>query len=152
MCSYWSITERKNQIQIVESFANLNENMRENCAIFMCGRDLMNGAVEKRISELRCENRIFMLGFVDHIEIEKILQVADLNIVASLDEGFGVSIIEAYTYGVPTVIFSDLDAVTDLYSANAMVLVENRNAESLAEGITLALEKNGIKKKLETIQ
>lgn len=143
-----SITERKNQIQIVESFANLNENMRENCAIFMCGRDLMNGAVEKRISELRCENRIFMLGFVDHIEIEKILQVADLNIVASLDEGFGVSIIEAYTYGVPTVIFSDLDAVTDLYSANAMVLVENRNAESLAEGITLALEKKWNKEEI----
>lgn len=144
-----SITERKNQIQIVEAYANLNENMRENCAIFMCGRDWLNGAVEKRISELRCETRFFMLGFVDHNEIEEILQVADLNIVASLDEGFGLSIIEAYTYGVPTVTFSDLDAVTDLYSANAMVLVKNRNAENLAEGITLALEKKWNKEEIK---
>lgn len=128
-----SIMERKNQIQIVEAFAQLDEDIRENCAVFMCGRDMLEGAVEKRISELGCEKRIFTLGFVSHKEIEKILQVADLNIVASLDEGFGLSIIEAYAYGVPTVTFSDLDAITDLYEANAMILVEKRNTESLAE-------------------
>jgi hypothetical protein len=136
-----SIMERKNHIQIVEAFAQLNEDIRENCAVFMCGRDMLEGAVEKRISELGCEKRIFMLGFVSHKEIEKFLQVADLNIVASLDEGFGLSIIEAYAYGVPTVTFSDLDAITDLYEANAMILVEKRNTESLAEGMKTALEK-----------
>ena len=82
-------------------------------------------------------------------EIEKILQVADLNIVASLDEGFGLSIIEAYAYGVPTVTFSDLDAITDLYEANAMILVEKRNTESLAEGMKTALEKKWNKLEIE---
>ena len=48
-----------------------------------------------------------------------------------------------------TVIFSDLDAVTDLYSANAMVLVENRTVEDLAEGITLALEKKWNKEEIK---
>ena len=143
-----SIMERKNQIQIVEAFAQLNEDIRENCAVFMCGRDMLEGAVEKRISELGCEKRIFTLGFVSHKEIEKILQVADLNIVASLDEGFGLSIIEAYAYGVPTVTFSDLDAITDLYEANAMILVEKRNTESLAEGMKTALEKNWNKEEI----
>lgn len=143
-----SIMERKNQIQIVEAFAQLDEDIRENCAVFMCGRDMLEGAVEKRISELGCEKRIFTLGFVSHKEIEKILQVADLNIVASLDEGFGLSIIEAYAYGVPTVTFSDLDAITDLYEANAMILVEKRNTESLAEGMKTALEKKWNKEEI----
>ena len=143
-----SIMERKNQIQIVEAFAQLDENIRENCAVFMCGRDMLEGAVEKRISELGCEKRIFTLGFVSHKEIEKILQVADLNIVASLDEGFGLSIIEAYAYGIPTVTFSDLDAITDLYEANAMILVEKRNTESLAEGMKTALEKKWNKEEI----
>lgn len=144
-----SIMKRKNQIQIVEAFAKLNKDVQENCAVFMCGRDMMEGAVEKRISELGYQKRIFMLGFVDHKEIEKILKIADLNIVASLDEGFGLSIIEAYAYGVPTVTFSDLDAVTDLYNANTMVLVENRNTESLAEGINTALEKKWNKEEIK---
>ena len=143
-----SIMERKNQIQIVEAFAQLDEDIRENCTVFMCGRDMLEGAVEKRISELGCEKRIFTLGFVSHKEIEKILQVADLNIVASLDEGFGLSIIEAYAYGVPTVTFSDLDAITDLYEANAMILVEKRNTESLAEGMKTALEKKWNKEEI----
>ncbi len=143
-----SIMERKNQIQIVEAFAQLNEDIRENCAIFMCGRDMMEGAVEKKISELGCEKRIFMLGFIEHKEIEKLLQVADLNIVASLDEGFGLSIIEAYAYGVPTVTFSDLDAVPDLYNANTMVLIEDRNTESLAEGMSIALQKKWNKEEI----
>ena len=143
-----SIMERKNQIQIVEAFAQLDEDIRENCAVFMCGRDMLEGAVEKRISELGCEKRIFTLGFVSHKEIEKILQVADLNIVASLDEGFGLSIIEAYAYGVPTVTFSDLDAITDLYEANTMILVEKRNTESLAEGMKTALEKKWNKEEI----
>lgn len=144
-----SIMERKNQIQIVEAFAQLDEDVRERCAIFMCGRDMMNGTVEKRVSELGFEKRIFMLGFVAHREIEKILQVADLNIVASLDEGFGLSTIEAYAYGVPTVTFSDLDAIADLYNDNAMVLVENRNTESLAEGMNTALEKKWNKEEIK---
>lgn len=143
-----SIIERKNQIQIVEAFAQLNEDIRENCAVFMCGRDMLEGAVEKRISELGFERRIFMLGFLSHKEIEKFLQVADLNIVASLDEGFGLSIIEAYAYGVPTVTFSDLDAITDLYDANAMILVEKRNTEDLAEGMKIALEKKWNKEEI----
>ena len=135
-----SIMERKNQMQIVEAFAKLDEDVRENCAIFMCGRDMMNGAVEKRISELGCQSRIFMLGFVMHNDIEKILEVADLNIVASLDEGIGLSIIEAYAYGVPTVTFADLDAIPDLYNEDSMLLVKNRNTEALSQGINDALK------------
>jgi len=143
-----SIMERKNQMQIVEAYSMLNENIRKNCAIFMCGKDMMKGAVEKRIYELGCESRIFMLGFVEHKEIEAILQIAELNIVASLDEGFGLSIIEAYTYGVPTVTFADLDAVDDLYNASTMLLVKNRNNADLAEGINKALNKTWNKEKI----
>lgn len=143
-----SILERKNQLQIVEAFAKLDKDVQNNCAIFMCGRDMMEGAVEKRIRELECESRIFMLGFISHEEIKEILKVANLNIVASLDEGFGLSIIEAYTYGIPTVIFSDLDAVTDLYSSNTMVLVKNRSTKSLAEGINEALKREWNKEEI----
>lgn len=143
-----SIMERKNQMQIVEAYTKLNENVRKNCAIFLCGRDMMEGAVEKRIHELGCDSRIFTLGFVAHKEVEEILEIADLNIVASLDEGFGLSIIEAYAYGVPSVTFSDLDAVNDLYHTDTMVLVKNRSTEALADGIIEALEKKWNKDKI----
>ena len=46
MCCDWIYYGEKNQIQIVEAFAQLNEDIRENCAVFMCGRDMLEGAVK----------------------------------------------------------------------------------------------------------
>lgn len=136
-----SVVERKNQLQIVEAFAELRDEVKKNCVIFMCGTDMMEGVVERRIQELGLESSIFMLGFLEHDEIINILKETDLNIVASLDEGFGLSIIEAYAYGVPTVTFADLDAINDLYNEDAMVLVRDRDTKKLAEGMEKALSR-----------
>lgn len=137
-----SIMERKNQIQIVEAFDILPENIKNNCAVFMCGKDTTNGMVENRIKELNLTHRIFMLGFLSQSDLSKILDVSDLNLVASLDEGFGLSTIEAYSHGVPTVTFSNLDAVADLYDPETMLLAGDRSTETLAVTISQALEKS----------
>ena len=58
--------------------------------------------------------------------------------------------IEAFTHGIPTVAFSDLDAIPDLYHEKAMILVDERTDEALANGIETTLatewENNMIKK------
>ena len=53
----------------------------------------------------------------------------------SLCEGFGLSMIEAARYGIPSLTFSDLDAVKDIYSPTYMLLMEDRSDETVAEGI-----------------
>lgn len=137
-----SIIKRKNQIQIVEAFNILPENIKNNCAIFMCGTDMTNGVVENRIKQLNLDHHIFMLGFLNQSELSEILDAAYLNIVASLDEGFGLSIIEAYSHGVPTVSFSNLDAIADLYDPETMLLAGDRSTETLSDTIRRGLDKS----------
>ena len=132
-----SICERKNQVQIVKAFATGLVNT--SCHVFMCGKDCSNGFVQETINETGLSNRIHMLGFLQKELVNQILDQADLNLVASKDEGFGLSIIEAYAHGVPTVTFSDLDAVTDLFNEECMICVDSRDDASFAKAIESGL-------------
>lgn len=130
-----SLCERKNQIQIVDAVAKIPIEKRSNLVVFMCGVDLTKGQISKRIKELGVSDNIYLLGFVAHEDLSQLYQQADFNIVASKDEGFGLSIIESFMYGVPTVTFEDLDAIPNLYHKNAMIICSKRNTEDLALGI-----------------
>ena len=132
-----TVCERKNQIQIVRAMRKVTTP----CLFFLCGTDITNGEVQKYIDDAGLSDRVHMLGFLPREKVEQVLEQADLNIVASKDEGFGLSIIEAYSHGVPTVTFTDLDAVSDLYDERAMVKVQSRDDESLTTGIEEGLKR-----------
>lgn len=83
-----------------------------------------------------------MTGFLPFEDIINYYNEADLLILASIEEGFGLSLIEGFVYGVPSVTFSDLDAVPDVYDERAMMLCHERTDKALAATIELALEKN----------
>lgn len=130
-----SLCERKNQIQIVRAMRMV----KTSCHLFLCGGDAFNGAVQKAVDEAGLNNRIHLLGFLPREKVDQVLEQADLNVVASKDEGFGLSIIEAYSHGVPTVTFADLDALPDLFDERSMVTISERSDEALAGGIENSL-------------
>ena len=135
-----SLCERKNQIQIVRAFAS--NIVKYRCKVLLCGIDGLNGEIQNAIEKEGLQDIIFVMGFLTRDKISAILEHSDLNLVASLDEGFGLSIIESFSHGVPTVAFSDLDAISDLFDDKAMVLVEERSDIALAKGIVEALSRN----------
>lgn len=132
-----SLCERKNQIQTVRAM----KRVKTPCHLFLCGGDASNGAIQKAVEEAGLNDRVHLLGFLPREKVDQVLGQADLNVVASKDEGFGLSIIEAYCHGIPTVTFADLDAVPDLFDDRAMVTVGDRNDKALATGIENGLDK-----------
>lgn len=135
-----NISERKNQIQIVEAINSLPKEVSRSITVLFLGNDGLNGMLQKRVRELKLEKNFVSCGFVDKQEIPSYFKEADLNVIASLDEGFGLSMIEGFVYGVPTVTFSDLDAIEDIYNENVMLLVRERSNEALAKGLEMALQ------------
>ena len=133
-----SLCERKNQIQIVRAMRMV----KTSCHLFLCGGDALNGAVQKTVDDAGLNERVHLLGFLPHDKVEQVLEQADLNVVASKDEGFGFSIIEAYSHGIPTVAFADLDAISDLFDKRSMVTIAERSDEALAGGIENGLVMN----------
>jgi glycosyltransferase involved in cell wall biosynthesis len=139
-----TVYENKNQIQIVRAVAT--GIIKVPCRFFFCGTVLANSFVQQEIDKHGLNNNIYLLGFVPKHQIASLLEQADLNILVSKNEGFGLSIIEAYAHGVPTVTFSDLDAVPDLYNPKTMIKVESREDIALANGIEEGLKKKWDKK------
>ncbi len=83
-----------------------------------------------------------MCGNIPKEEVRDYYRQADYNIVASISEGFGLSIIEGFVLGLPCVTFSDLDAVKDVYHPAAMILVNERTDEALKDGMVDILNRN----------
>ena len=135
------LSKRKNQTQLVDAWSQSPKDIRKGYAVLFFGNDLTNGKITRQIESLGLQNELFVYGFAQKEEVNYTYEHACLNILASIDEGFGLSIVEAMTHGVPSVIFNDIDAANDLYDKCSMVLVPDRTTATFAKAIKDALNK-----------
>lgn len=130
-----NIAEHKNQIQVVRSFSLLPNEIKNKLVILFLGNDMTGGAFDDEIKKSGRRENLIACGNIPKEEVSTYYHCADFNIVASISEGFGLSMIEGFVYGIPTLTFADLDAIPDLYHPKTMFLVKDRSDESLANGI-----------------
>lgn len=133
-----NITKNKNQMQAVEILKNTK--VFENILLVLWGREVDNGEVRKKIAEYQLHKNVILGGFNDRMDI--FWKFCDLNLFLSLNDGFGLPIVEGYMHGVPCVTFEDLDATQDLYYPEAMLKVKDRSNESVTDALKIALDKN----------
>lgn len=136
-----NICERKNQMQVVRAYMLLEEKIRKSTKLLFLGKGPDEGKLQIYINEHNLQEDVYVCGHIDRDIIDCYYNIASINVTASKDEGFGLPIIEAFTFGIPTVTFSDLDAVEDLYSKETMVIVPNRSDEDLAMGMSTAIKR-----------
>lgn len=136
-----AISRRKNQAAVVEAWSRLPLEIRDRHMVLFLGNDLINGAVQRKIEEYQLQDSMHVCGHLEKEMLNCLYERASLNVLASIDEGFGLSLIEAMYHGVPSVTFADLDAVPDLYDPDVMVLPEARSTECLAAAIQQAINR-----------
>lgn len=130
-----TVGHNKNQIQLLRAFLLLPKDLQKNTAVILAGKDITNGAIERFVIENNLQDNVFICGFVDKTMLSNLYAIADYNVMLSYCEGFGLSIIEAARFGIPSLTFSDLDAVKDIYSPTLMLLMDDRSDETVAKGI-----------------
>ena len=133
-----NITKNKNQMQAVEILKNTK--VFKNTLLVLWGREVDNGEVRKKIVDYQLHKNVILGGFNDRMDI--FWKFCDVNLFLSLNDGFGLPIVEGYMHGVPCVTFEDLDATQDLYYPEAMLKVKDRSNESVTDTLKTALDKN----------
>ncbi len=137
-----NLSANKNQLKIIRSYALLPlENQNHLCILFL-GKADTSGEFEREISQLGLEKNLILCGNISREEISSYYQQADYTVLASISEGFGLSIIEGYVYGLPNLTFADLDAIEDLYDEKAMLILTERSNQAMADGIIEMLSKD----------
>lgn len=142
-----NITKNKNQMQAVEILKNTK--VFKNTLLVLWGREVDNGEVRRKIVEYQLHKNVILGGFNDQMDI--FWKFCDINLFLSLNDGFGLPIVEGYMHGVPCVTFEDLDATQDLYYPEAMLKVKDRSIESVANALRTSLDKNWNHEKIAEI-
>lgn len=137
-----SISVNKNQVQLIRSVALLPNEIKEEIVIIFIGNNSNDSELLTLISNYKLQHITYFTGLIEKKELYNYYQKADLNVVISQSEGFGLSIIEAMCFGVPSLMFSDLDAFEDVYSPNVIIPVRNRTDQALSKGLMEAINKN----------
>lgn len=99
----------------------------------------MNGRLQQEVEARGLEEQVIFTGVLTRPEVYAWVEQAALVVLASKNEGFGLSLIEGFRFGVPGVCFSDIDAYKDIVSPDVLLGIDERTDEALALGMQLAL-------------
>lgn len=140
--SIGSMTNNKNQIQLLRAYRLLPKEIQNKTMIFIAGQDLSGGKVADYVAKYNLQDNVVVCGFLSRKELAGLYKVGNYNVLLSFTEGFGLSMIEAAKYGIPTLTFGDLDAAKDVYSPDSMLLMSERTDEAVAAGISKMMKKD----------
>jgi glycosyltransferase involved in cell wall biosynthesis len=131
-----AVQSRKNISRLVDAFESLDASWRLVLAgSFGYGAD----AIRARIDGSPVRDRISVLGYVDGAELARWYARASIFAFPSLDEGFGMPVLEAMSAGVP-VITSNRSALPEV-AGDAAILVDPHDIDALAAALR-SLSKN----------
>ena len=134
------IQPRKNIVRLVEAFEMLarqhgGSGLR---LIIAGGHGWNNTEIYKRIAESPVRKNIVVTGAVPDELLPTLYANAEVFVLPSLQEGFGIPLIEAAACGIP-IVTSNCSSMKEIVG-DAGVLVDPKNSEAIAEGIQEALQ------------
>lgn len=130
-----SVTERKNQTELIRTFQLLPDTVKENVKIIFLGTDRMQGKLQEEIQRAGLEDRLIYAGAVSSEEMKKYYTIADGLIMPSMAEGLSIAALEMIAYGKPVIMFADSECAEDLNDEKVVCLAEKRSDKCLAEAI-----------------
>ena len=112
---------------------------RVNAKFVVVGDGGMKDHLMRQVANMRLSHRIMFTGFLDEESLRKLYQIADVCVVPSLYEPFGITALEAMAAKTPLVV-SNTGGLSEIVEHDKTgTKVYAGNADSLAWGITRIL-------------
>lgn len=138
---FGTLEPRKNLGALLDAYAALltRAGARPVPDLVLAGRATPDGSEWlRRIQEAPLAGRVRHIGYVDPADRRSLYEGARLLVHPSYEEGFGMTVLEAMTVGVP-VVASDRGALPELLE-DAGVMVSPENSAGLADAIRHLLD------------
>jgi glycosyltransferase involved in cell wall biosynthesis len=134
------IESRKNTLSLIRAFAQIADSYPD-VRLYLAGYISDSGyghAVKQTIANFQLESRIQLLGHTNHAELGALYKNATAVAMVSLDEGFGIPVLEGFAADVP-VITSKTSATAEV-AGDAAILVDPQDINSIAAGLREVLD------------
>ncbi len=131
-----TLEPRKNLPRLLEAFASLKPEIPHQL-VLVGPEGWRQGPLNEKLDALKLEDRLKMTGFVPDHELPLWYAAADLFVLPSLYEGFGLPVLEAMACGA-VVVTSNVSSMPEV-AGEAALHVDPQSVASIAEGIRRAL-------------
>jgi alpha-1,3-rhamnosyl/mannosyltransferase len=129
--AFSSPDRRKNITRIIQSFIQAKEDLPDEMKLVIVGNPPKNDRDFDVLINDRELNEVVLTGPIE--DIESLLSCSDGLVFASLYEGFGIPILEAFSSGIP-VITSNCSSMPEV-AADAAIYVDPEEIDSISQGI-----------------
>ena len=129
----------KNLPRLIEAFSQLHREMPA-MELHLAGRPQANYRAQPELAALLERPGVRVLGYLSEQELGAAYANADVVCYPSLEEGFGLPVLEAMAAGAP-VVTSDASCLPEI-AGGAAVLVDPLSVENIAAGIRRVLDED----------
>lgn len=144
LISVGRMVKRKGYKYLVKTLERLPKNV--NAIILGEGPEKEN--ILRLAKKLKVENRLILPGFVSEEEKFQYLDNADIYVLSSLHEGFGIVLQEAMQVGLTIVSTNNGGQVDFIKEGENGFLVEPKNSKLIAKKIKEIIKNNNLKNKI----
>lgn len=135
-----TLTPRKGHAVLLEA---LNE-LRDRHWHLTCAGSLLRdaptvAALQHQIDRFSLRKRVSLLGDLDRDALERQYARADVFVLPSYLEGYGMALAEAVAFGLP-VVSTTAGAIPETVPANASVLVAPGDSRALAKALSMVID------------
>lgn len=140
------LEEKKNTKRLVEAF-DLIKKKNSNLKLLLVGKNgVGHEKIEKAIQISLFKSDIIQPGFVKAEDLPGLIKNAELLVLPSLYEGFGLPVLEAFACGVP-VVAADISALREV-GGEAVEYVNPLEIDDMARGLEKVLNDNNLREKM----
>lgn len=127
------IEKKKNVLVLFDAFCKVVEKFPNAQMVFGGGQGDLTGELMKKIYEYGLRGNVSYLGYLNEVEISVFFRTATAFVFPSLEEGFGLPILQAFSAGCP-VICSDIPVLREV-AGGAAIFVSPSDADGFAEAM-----------------
>ncbi len=144
-----TLTQRKAHGVLLDALAQLTDLPYKLTCAGSAERDVVTAqALFRQCDELQLKERVCFTGEADDATLNALYQQADLFVLPSYHEGYGMVLDEAIARGLP-IVASDAGAIPSTVPAGSGLLVPPGNADALAEALRQFMQNQLVRQSLQ---
>jgi N-acetylglucosaminyldiphosphoundecaprenol N-acetyl-beta-D-mannosaminyltransferase len=134
------LSPEKGFLDLIDVFKLVNEKFPD-WKLNIAGDGEQKTILQNKIRELNLENNVKLLGFLNKQDLEKLYYNSSIYVMTSYTESFGLVLIEANSYGIPTISFDTAQGANEIIGEGKNgYLIKNRNKEDMSNKIIELIE------------